>query len=65
MSFTVKSVQSGTSAADVDTAHDAAQAVTELQRRRPGVVKVEIHEEEDVPAASDEDPCERKPQPGS
>ncbi|TDK39261.1 hypothetical protein E2F50_03825 [Rhizobium deserti] len=64
MSFTVKSVQNGTRAADVDTAHDAAQAVTDLQQRRPGAVKVEIHEEEGPQSASDDDPCERKPQTG-
>jgi hypothetical protein len=53
MSFTVKSLGDDDQARNVESAGEATQLVSELQKQEPGAVKVEIHrEEEDANASS-------------
>jgi hypothetical protein len=47
MSFTVKSLAEPKQAMNVDSAGEATDAVSALQKQTPGAVKVEIHREHD------------------
>ncbi len=46
MSFTVKSLAEPQQVTNVDSAGEATDAVSALQKQTPGAVKVEIHRED-------------------